>query len=114
MLQVAGNQQRISGRDHKRGEGPPRRRARVRRALAGEPPYLVANRNDGIVTRVDFRRGAPSQSDIFSGGSRGDFVAVDSHGCLYITQSASIVQISGSDSTCGSSPTTRARPRPSE
>jgi hypothetical protein len=72
----------------------------------GQPSYLVANRNDGVVSRVDFGAGAPSQSDIFSGGSRGDFAAVDSHGCLYVTQSDSVVQIRGSDSSCGFEPTT--------
>lgn len=66
----------------------------------GQLPYLVTNRNNGIVTKVDFSGAFPSQTDIFSGGSRGDFVAVDSNGCLYITQSNSIVRISGSDDTC--------------
>jgi hypothetical protein len=73
----------------------------------GEPSSLVANRNDGIVTRVDFNGSLPTQSDIFSGGSRGDFAAVDSHGCLYITQSASVVRIGGSGQGCAFEPTTR-------
>lgn len=77
---------------------------------SGEPPYLVANRNDGIVTKVDFSGGLPSQTDIFSGGSRGDFVAVDSAGCLYITQPASIVRISGADETCALEPSTPGPP----
>jgi hypothetical protein len=72
----------------------------------GGPPYLVANRNDGIVTRVDFSGVGSSQTDIFTGGSRGDFAAVDSNGCLYITQSASIVRIRSADGTCGFEPTT--------
>jgi hypothetical protein len=71
---------------------------------SGQPPYLVANRNDGIVTRVDYSGAFPSQTDIFSGGSRGDFVAVDSNGCLYITQSSSIVRIGGSGDACGLEP----------
>ena len=72
----------------------------------GAPPYLVSNRNNGTVTRVDFTGLGNSQTDIFSGGSRGDFAAVDSHGCLYITQSASIVRIRSADGTCGFEPTT--------
>jgi sugar lactone lactonase YvrE len=72
----------------------------------GEPSSLVANRNDGIVTRVDFNGSLPTQSDIFSGGSRGDFAAVDSHGCLYITQSASVVRIGASGQGCAFEPTT--------
>jgi hypothetical protein len=73
---------------------------------AGQPPFLVANRNDGTVTRVDFGQGSPSLSDIFSGGSRGDFAAVDSQGCLYITQSASVVRIGGRGQACAFEPTT--------
>jgi sugar lactone lactonase YvrE len=71
---------------------------------SGRLPYLVANRNDGIVTKVNFSSAFPSQTDIFSGGSRGDFVAVDSNGCLYITQSNSIVRISSASDTCGLEP----------
>ncbi len=75
---------------------------------SGQPPYLVANRNNGTATRVDFRLGLlPTQQDIFTGGSRGDFAAVDSHGCLYITQSASVVRIAGSGQSCGLEPTTQ-------
>ncbi len=74
---------------------------------SGEPSYLVANRNNGIVTRVDFALGIlPSEQDLFTGGSRGDFAAVDSHGCLYITQSASIVRIGRTGQGCGLQPTT--------
>jgi len=77
-------------------------------------PFLIANRNDGTVTQVDFGMGVPSTTDIFSGGSRGDFAAVDSHGCLYITQTTSIVRIGGANGTCGTlSPSTQgAAPRP--
>jgi hypothetical protein len=60
---------------------------------AGDRPFVVANRNDGIVTHVDFGSMPPAQSNIFSGGSRGDFLSVDSRGCLYVTQTSSIVRI---------------------
>jgi sugar lactone lactonase YvrE len=72
----------------------------------GQPPYLVVNRNNGVVTRVDFNGASSSQSDIFTGGSRGDFAAVDSQGCLYITQSSSVVRIGGSGQACAFEPTT--------
>jgi sugar lactone lactonase YvrE len=75
---------------------------------SGEPSYLVANRNDGTVTRVNFAAGIrPSEQDILTGGSRGDFAAVDSNGCLYITQSANVVRIGGSGQGCGMQPTTQ-------
>jgi len=79
---------------------------------SGEPPYLVTNRNNGTVTRVDFASGLrPTSSDIFSGGSRGDFAAVDSNGCLYVTQSSSVVRIARDGQPCGLQPTT-AGPAP--
>jgi hypothetical protein len=75
---------------------------------SGEPSYLVANRNNGVVTRVDFGLGIiPSKRDIFSGGSRGDFAAVDSNGCLYITQSDRVVKVSSGGQGCGLEPTTQ-------
>lgn len=72
----------------------------------GGPPYLVANRNNGVVTRVDFKGLGSLQTDIYTGGTRGDFTAVDSHGCLYIMQSASIVQIRSADGSCSFEPST--------
>ena len=75
--------------------------------IAGQSPFLVTNRNNGTVTRVDFTPTGTSQTDIFTGGSRGDFVAVDSHGCLYITQSSSIVRITGANGSCTLEPSTQ-------
>ena len=72
---------------------------------SGQPSFLVTNDNNGTVTRVDFGQGPPSENQIFTGGTRGDFAAVDSEGCLYITQSASIVRISGGQQ-CAFEPTT--------
>jgi sugar lactone lactonase YvrE len=81
--------------------------------IAGQSPFLVANRNDGTVTRVDFSAaGAASETNIFTGGSRGDFVAVDSHGCLYITQASSIVRITGANGSCTLQPTTQGAAQP--
>jgi sugar lactone lactonase YvrE len=73
---------------------------------AGENPFLVANRNDGIVTRLDFGQTPPAQSNIFTGGSRGDFVAVDSRGCLFITQTSSVVRITPPGGRCDLTPST--------
>lgn len=58
----------------------------------GSPPFLIVNRVDGIATRVDLSADR-TQQDIFSGGSRGDFTAVDSNGCLFATQSDRVVRI---------------------
>lgn len=74
----------------------------------GEDPFLVVNRTDGKVTRVEFSRNPPAQSTILSGGSRGDFVAVDSRGCLYITQTSSIVGVTSAKTGCDLAPSTPA------
>jgi hypothetical protein len=78
---------------------------------SGGPPFLIINRRDGIVTQIDRSGPHTSQTDIFTGGSRGDFSTVDSHGCLYITQQSSVVRIGGADNGCGAfAPTTQGTP----
>jgi hypothetical protein len=63
--------------------------------------FLVVNRIDGFVTRVDFgSQQQPADSDILSGGTRGDFVATDSHGCLYATQTDRVVRIVPANGPC--------------
>jgi sugar lactone lactonase YvrE len=71
---------------------------------SGAIPFLMINRLDGTVTRVDLATGATS--DVLTGGTRGDFAAVDSHGCLYATQSDRIVRITAADGSCNLVPTT--------
>jgi hypothetical protein len=71
---------------------------------SGAIPFLMINRIDGTVTRVDLTTGATT--DILTGGTRGDFAAVDSHGCLYVTQSDRIVRITAADGSCNLVPTT--------
>src|SRR5205085_1375558 len=73
-------------------------------------PFLVVNRTDGTVTRVDLTDHPGAQTDLLTGGSRGDFAAVDSHGCLYAAQSDSVVVIRHADGTCDLSPTTPGTP----
>jgi hypothetical protein len=75
-------------------------------AAGTSAPFLAVNRNDGIVTQVSTSSNGPSETNIFTGGSRGDLAAVDSFGCLYITQSDRVVRISGTGDTCQFQPTT--------
>lgn len=72
--------------------------------VAGQPMFLVVNRNDGVLTRIDFNQGSTTQTNVFTGGTRGDFVSVDSYGCLFITQSTSVVRIGGAGGTCSFEP----------
>ena len=82
-------------------------------------PFLYANRNDGVITRIDTSAlpatppncsdaGAPC-TDIFTNGSRGDFVTVGNDGCLYATQSDRVIKVTKADGTCGLTP---ANPAP--
>jgi sugar lactone lactonase YvrE len=73
---------------------------------AGEDPFIVVNRTDGNVTRVDFSKSPPQQSPVLSGGLRGDFVAVDSHGCLFATQTSSVLRIAPPNNHCDLAPST--------
>ena len=79
---------------------------------SGGPAFVVANRNDGAVTRADLTTNPITHQDIFTGGSRGDLAAVDSHGCLYITQSNSVVRVRPTDRACDLSPSTTGPPPP--
>ena len=71
-------------------------------AVSANPntPFLYGNRNDGIITKIDLTTNPPTLTDIFTGGTRGDFAAVGFDGCLYATQSDSIVKVTNADGTC--------------
>jgi sugar lactone lactonase YvrE len=68
-------------------------------ALGGgqSPTFLIVNRNDGVITRVNFGGGT---TDLVRGGSRGDFVAVGVDGCLYATQTNSVIRVTNPDGSC--------------
>jgi len=61
---------------------------------------LYGNRNDGIITKIDLTTNPPTLTDIFTGGTRGDFAAVGFDGCLYATQSDRVVKVTNADGTC--------------
>jgi hypothetical protein len=69
-----------------------------------QPPFIAVNSNDGFMNEVALP--SLAQSTIFSGGTRGDLVGVGPDGCLYATQSASIVRVEEADGTCPFQPTT--------
>lgn len=79
----------------------------------GSTPFLLGNRNDGTTTKIDLTVSPPALTSIFTGGSRGDFVAVDYNGCLYATQTSSIVKVTNSDGTCSLAPTSPDTSMPS-
>jgi len=67
--------------------------------------FLAVNRNDGVITKVALGTEPPVLSSILTGGSRGDFIAVGPDGCLYATQSQTIVKITRADGSCRFAPT---------
>ena len=69
------------------------------------PQYMYVNRNDGIVTRLDLTTSPVAQLDVMSGGTRGDFATTAADGCLYPTQSTSVVKIGFTNGTCNGLPT---------
>jgi hypothetical protein len=71
-------------------------------AVSADPdiPFLYGNRNDGIITKIDLAVTPPSLSNIFTGGTRGDFVAVGPDGCLYATQTDRVLKVTNADGFC--------------
>lgn len=70
-----------------------------------QPPFLLANRNDGSITKIDLSTSPPTLTDIVTGGTRGDFTATGPDGCFYATQSTSIVKVANADGSCATAPT---------
>src|SRR6059036_3574977 len=62
--------------------------------------HSCINRNGGIITKVDLTTTPPTFTDIFSGGSRGDFAAVGPDGCQYATQTDRVLKVTNADGTC--------------
>jgi len=62
--------------------------------------FVYSNRNDGVITKVDLTVTPPATTNIFMGGSRGDFVNVGPDGCLYATQTDRILKVTNSDGSC--------------
>ena len=66
----------------------------------GHPSFILVNQNNGAISKVDLSGTPPRVTPVFTGGSRGDFVAVGPDGCLYATQSSSVIRIRNGDGSC--------------
>ncbi len=62
--------------------------------------FLYGNRNDGIITKVDLSTTPPTLTNVITGGSRGDFATVGQDGCLYATQTDSVIKVTNADGSC--------------
>ena len=75
-------------------------------------PFLYVNGNDGNITKIDTSALPANSNDpcgaactqIYTGGTRGDFVTVGPDGCLYATQSERVIKVTKADGTCGLAP----------
>ncbi len=75
-----------------------------------QPPFLLANRNNGQITKIDLTVSPPVLTGVVSGGTRGDFVTVGNNGCLYATQSATVLKVTLADGTCNLAPVVPNQP----
>jgi sugar lactone lactonase YvrE len=71
-------------------------------AVSANPstPFLFGNRNDGIITKVDLSTSPPTLTNVVTAGTRGDFATVGSDGCLYATQTDSVLKVTNADGSC--------------
>jgi hypothetical protein len=67
---------------------------------SGHAGFLLVNRTDGHITRLDLTGATPTSTDIVSGATRGDFATVDGDGCFYATQTSEIVKITDPAGSC--------------
>lgn len=70
----------------------------------GRPDFLVVNRRDGAITRIELSGQGNPARDLVTAGTRGDLVAVGPDGCLYATQSSEILKITNRDGSCRRGP----------
>lgn len=77
-------------------------------ANPGQVQALYANTNGGTLYKIDLTQSPAVVSPVFSGGSRGDLVAVGPDGCLYATQTDQVVRVTAADGSCSLTPSSAA------
>jgi sugar lactone lactonase YvrE len=68
-------------------------------SVTGGPAFLVTNARDGDIVRIDLDSSHATRN-LVTGGSRGDFVAAGPDGCLYATQTDSILKVTNPSGSC--------------
>ncbi|MGI8553670.1 MAG: dockerin type I domain-containing protein, partial [Dehalococcoidia bacterium] len=61
---------------------------------------IYVNRSDGVITKIDMTVNPPAQTDILTGGSDGQGIAIGPDGCLYATQTDRILKIGTTAGGC--------------
>jgi uncharacterized repeat protein (TIGR01451 family) len=70
-------------------------------ATSQAPDYLVANRNDGEIDRVDFNG---TVTPVLTGGSRGDLVTVGPDRCMYADLQDRVIKLGPASGPCSFAP----------
>lgn len=81
-------------------------------AVSSSGTYLIDNRTNGHITKINLMTTPLTTEDITVTNSRGDFVTVGPDGCLYADQSDSVIKVTNADGTCSLAPTLPATPPP--
>lgn len=72
--------------------------------VPGQPPFLFVNQNNGTIHKVDLTTMPLTVTAVTTAGSRGDFTTVGPDGCLYATQTSSVIKVTNADGTCSLAP----------
>jgi sugar lactone lactonase YvrE len=65
---------------------------------SGRPKSLIVNATNGKISRIEESTGVVT--DLVTGGTRGDFVAVGADGCFYATQTSTVMKVTNTNGQC--------------
>ena len=64
------------------------------------PPFVLVNRIDNDMSKVDLTQTPPVTTNVITGGSQGLYGITGPDGCAYMTQSDRILKVTAADGTC--------------
>ena len=70
----------------------------------GHPPFVIVNKSDGNIVKVDLAKSPPVVESVATGGSVGDIMVAGPDGCAYAVQSDRVLRIANADGTCPLAP----------
>jgi hypothetical protein len=66
----------------------------------GQPPVLLVNQTNGVVTKIDLSTTPPTLADIVTANGGLGSTALGPDGCLYLTQATAVAKITNADGSC--------------
>jgi hypothetical protein len=64
------------------------------------PGFVLVNRSDGSIVRIDLTTPARAQTVILSGGSEGGMMAMGPEGCVYASEKEWVLKLTNADGSC--------------